>query len=665
MTRSAKIAAFVLAVLAFALYARTAASDLTLVDSAELSLACATGSVPHPPGFPLYFLLGRAACLLSPLPPIRTTTLLSALCIAMSVGFVFLCVDRMIATLTALAGKGARVSGAGGAFGRESAAALAAIAWGTSRNAWTWAGVTEVYALNVMLLAAAWAAAWAGAEKIASKSGPGRRELIVAAISAALGLANHHATAAVAWMPLLALAVTLAPKMLGDRRFMTGVVLAIAGSLALYLVLIPAGRAERGFDWGGVRDLSLLVRHVEGRQYHVQFGSDVAGAKYVFREFLSALALDPGIPATLCFLVGVPLALLALRSSRSSRPVVAFFATAFAANFALSMAYAVGPEDRVAYDLPAHVALCVGAGLGFWGILARLGDGSARRALLTAAGAALLVGVWNVRRNFEICDFQGERVARTFVEESFRDVPDGSVVFIAEWNLAAPLFYMQAVEGWRPNLRVIDILMLRRFWYLGTIERTLPELAEGSRAEFDAFRDQVTRFDLGRPYDQARIQPLYENLLRKWAQLGAESGGAYFDWACAMRPDEAGWVRSMMTAPDGLLVRIDDSKAMDAANPFTRPQRPVGAMDAANLSLLRSKFAKSGIRLDLTSIVARHVQYWKVFSAYATAVEGSMLYALLQGDEPQALALRQSYSAWFPDIDATWASARRRAGISP
>ncbi len=655
--------AALLAAVFFALYAFTSARDLTLVDSAELSLACATGSVPHPPGFPLFFLVGRAACLVSPFTAIRTTTLLSVLWTALSVALAFLLVERMIATLAALAGP--RTRGASDPRGRIAAAIVAACAWGTSRNPWTWAGVTEVYALNVMLLAGAWAAAWAGAAALASKSGSGRGAFTASAVFAALGLANHHATALVAWVPLLPLVLLAAPSLFRRRWFLAALAGSVLGSLALYLVLLAAGRAERGLDWGGIRDLPLLVRHIEGKQYHVQFGGDAEGARYVARDFAKSLLLDPGIPVAILALAGVPLALAALRSSRAARLALAFLGAALLANLALSIGYVVGPEDRVAYDLPAHLAWCAAAGLGAWGVSMRASRGGAAsgRFRVAAAVLAAVVPGWNVARNFAICDFRTERAARTFVEETFRDVPEGAVVLLAEWNLGAPYFYMHEIEGFRPDLRVVDILMMRRFWYLGTLERTMPELAAASRPEFDAFRDQVTRFDLGRPFDTVLIQKNYEDLLRKWADVGRRGGGgAYLDWATAMRPDETPWVQRMSTVPDGLLIRIEDAQGPGASGPFAAEQRPLPAMDAENLRFLRAKLPTSAAQLDLTAIVPRHVQYWKVYSAYMRAAEGSLLYALLQGRPQEARELHARYAAWFPDADLIAQSALRRAG---
>ncbi len=580
MSRAAILGAVVSFVLALALYGITSARDLMLVDSAELALSCATGSVPHPPGFPLYFLLGRAACAISPATPIRTMNLLSAVCGAVSVAFVFLLVERMIAWACASARRASEPRL------RLLAAAAAAAAWATARNPWTWAGVTEVYALNAALAAAAWAFGWAACAQVAERSGNGRGFAIAAAAAAALGLANHHATALVVAPPLLVLALLGAPSILRARWFWIAAVASLGFTLALYLVLIVAGRTERGLDWGGIRDVPLLVRHVLGRQYHVQFTHVPGESAFVAREFFGELLRGPGIPTAIVLLAGLALALAALRRRAAFVAPLAFLVAAVAANLTLSLAYVVGPEDRIAYDLPAHLAWCAAAGLGAWGILTRIRGAPAPAA--AGAGLVLLIAGWNVVRNAGVCDFREEHVARTFVHETLRDVPAGGVVLIAEWNFGAPYFYMREIEGFRRDVDVIDILMMRRFWYLATLERIMPDLVAASRPQFDAFREQVTLFDLGRPYDQARIQTLYEDLLRRWMEIGIERGaGAWFDWGCATRPDEASWVRGVQSVPDELLIRVLDPRPAAGTVAPSAPDHllPFSPMDAANLRL--------------------------------------------------------------------------------
>jgi hypothetical protein len=646
---------------AFALYAFTAARDYPLVDAGELAAACATGSVPHPPGFPLFWLLGRIACAISPLPAFQTMNLSSAFFMALSAGFLFLLVERMILVATAFSSGSARAEAMSRPDRRVAAAAIASLAYTTSRNPWTWAGVTEVYALNAALLSAAWMCAWAGAAQMARKSGTGRGFLVASAILAALGLANHHATALVAFPPLVVLALLAAPRVLRARWFWVALLLSIATALLLYLILIPAGRSEKGLDWGGIRNVSLLIRHIIGRQYQVQFGSDAAGAMLVAREFWSSLVADVGIPVTLAMVAGIPLAISRWKSGKSARLPLLFLGAAVITNMVLSLTYVVGPEDRIAYDLPAHLTWCAAFGVAMWGLLVKLDGGLPQRARSLAAIAALAVVAWNGARNFAICNFRNERVARTFVEETLSSVPDDSVVFIAEWNFGSPYFAMRDLESYRPRVKVIDILMMRRFWYLGTIERTMPDLVAKSRPEFDAFRDQVTRFDLGQPYDQARIQGLYENLLRTWCRIAHAQGGAYIDWACALKSEEQAWVQSMATVPHDLLIRVADPNPPGNPAAVRAPQTPVSPKNAQNLALVRSKIPDDAQRADLSKFIPRHIQYWKVMCAYRNAVEGSMLYALLQGDSQEAERLKDSYSNWYPGIAPVYEAAIRRA----
>ena len=107
---AARVAPFVAALAALALYAVTVHPGLPAGDSGELITVVATGGVAHPPGYPLYTLLGRLW--LVPVPfgsAAWRMNLLSALGQAAAVGVLALAMAR--ATRSAAAG------------------ALAALAW--------------------------------------------------------------------------------------------------------------------------------------------------------------------------------------------------------------------------------------------------------------------------------------------------------------------------------------------------------------------------------------------------------------------------------------------------------------------------------------------------------------------------------------------------------
>src|SRR5919106_1351183 len=87
MGRVGRMLAAGVGVAAFILYLFTAAPTITWrnggIDSGELATMVATGSVAHPPGYPTYLLLARAAAQL-PVEPARALAWLSALCASLT-----------------------------------------------------------------------------------------------------------------------------------------------------------------------------------------------------------------------------------------------------------------------------------------------------------------------------------------------------------------------------------------------------------------------------------------------------------------------------------------------------------------------------------------------------------------------------------------------------
>jgi hypothetical protein len=116
------------------LYARSAAPSVLAGDSAEFQFAAPLLGVPHPTGYPLYILLGKLASLLPLGDVAHRVTMLSALLAAATCSVVALLALRLT--------------------GRPLAALLAALALGVTPGVWNAATIAEVYALNLLLIAA-------------------------------------------------------------------------------------------------------------------------------------------------------------------------------------------------------------------------------------------------------------------------------------------------------------------------------------------------------------------------------------------------------------------------------------------------------------------------------------------------------------------------------
>src|SRR5438552_1846065 len=169
-----RVAAGVL-VAALALFALTWTDAVQVSDSGEMIAAGCNGGVAHPPGYPLFTLLGRAFCALPFSTPAGRVALISLLAGAWTVLMVFLLVEHLTGDLFA--------------------AAVSALVLATGSIFWRHASVAEVFALN-----AAICVTWVYAAL--------RRWIFVCGLLAGLVVCHHHpalfVAPVVAWLLLRA-----------------------------------------------------------------------------------------------------------------------------------------------------------------------------------------------------------------------------------------------------------------------------------------------------------------------------------------------------------------------------------------------------------------------------------------------------------------------------
>ena len=71
----------------------------------------------------------------------------------------------------------------------------------------------------------------------------------------------------------------------------------------------------------------------------------------------------------------------------------------------------------------------------------------------------------------------------------------GSLLLTLDWQVASPMLYTREVEHLRPDVRVIDVNLLRRLWYFDYLKRAYPELVERSREKVDSFVAELEQWD--------------------------------------------------------------------------------------------------------------------------------------------------------------------------
>lgn len=210
--------AAIAALAVFALYVATLAPTTAMWDTSEYIAAVKVLGLPHPPGNPLFVLLGHAFGLLPiPVSYAARINMFVALLMAIAAGLWFLVTERILSRW--LAHRWQRIAGG----------AVAVIVGATSFTVWNQSVVAEkVYAVNVLGIALV---SWIMLRWSAAPDAPRASRLIVlVAFLAGLGYANHPAGFLV--IPAAGVAVlALRPRTLLRWRL----ILACLGALLLGL----------------------------------------------------------------------------------------------------------------------------------------------------------------------------------------------------------------------------------------------------------------------------------------------------------------------------------------------------------------------------------------------------------------------------------------------
>ncbi|HTE18833.1 MAG TPA: DUF2723 domain-containing protein [Armatimonadota bacterium] len=405
----------------FLVYLCTLCPTIFLGDSGEICSAIASGGVIHPPGYPFFSLLGRAALALVPWgEPAFRIGVVVALAAAGAVAALYR-VNREL-----------RAS--------PWAAASAAACFATGYTFWSQSTRVEVYSLHVLLATLALLFAL----RYRRLGQP--RELALMAVALSLGLA-HHLTIVLLGPGLLALCwkrLWQRPGLPG-RLARTGALL-LAGP-ALYLLLILWARGNTLYAWGYTVDLPLLWNHVSARQYRslLQFPD----WKHLSQAVpLAGRLFTDAFPFGLCLL---PLAGAAALWRRDRGIAAGLLAIAGVVNV-YNLFYRI--PDVAPYYLTAWMAAaaCIAVAL----------DAARERAprllqrpAIAAAVLMLVAGVGLVR-NWAECDLS----RATWVRESARhklESTDPHAVLICQGDVDTfSLWYVRDVLKVRPDVLPLE-----------------------------------------------------------------------------------------------------------------------------------------------------------------------------------------------------------------
>lgn len=419
------------AVALFALYAATSPRTVALEDDGLFILASYFQGVAHPPGYPLYTLLGY---LFSQLPfgsPAYRVHLLSAMFGSLTCATLWLCARALVA-------------------GRLPAY-LTAFGLGLSPVFWSQSLIAEVYTFNtfffsVLVLLGLRACPPDGDAAPATRD---TRVLPWMALLFGLSLSNHYPL-----MLLVAPAFAILLWPLRDqllRRLPLLAVLVVLG-LVPYAWMIIRSWVALPISFYGPLEHPLEIWYFLSRAGYAHVDESPSANwldRLQFIRFVGAeLLLQFAVLGTLLAASG-----FAVQWRTSGRRVAAFFTLAFlmpSVGLALLLGFDYDAQSKHVfhvYPLPAYAVAAIWMGLGFAWLAQRLRI-PLRHAV--AGCVALLAVIFAVASRSNLLanyDF-----AARYAHTVLRTLPQDAVLFVKGDVDLAPIAYFVGIENWRPDI---------------------------------------------------------------------------------------------------------------------------------------------------------------------------------------------------------------------
>ncbi|PYK27649.1 MAG: hypothetical protein DME59_04190 [Verrucomicrobia bacterium] len=498
------VCAGVVFVVALVTYSWTLAPTVTLVDSGELIVAAHGLGVAHPPGFPLWVILAHLASLLPFGNVAARINFSSAVFASLACAMLTLVVAELIMTASSLAAPKRTSKTAhqrrkvgdstGGGLLMFAPAVGAGLLMAFSRTLWSYATITEVYALNALLILVVFFLMVRWRRRILETQKTKSEQVTIhdgwlytAAFVFGLALGVHHVTVGLT-LPAVAAIVyrTQGVKFFTSRRLLYAALISIGGLLAVYAYLPLAASRSPVMNWGNPRSLQEIWWHITGRQYRVffVFSPAIMGAQFV--EFCRMLSREFGFP----WLPVTPFLGLAgfVSAYKRDRTSFWFLFLIVIADLAYSLSYEIA-EDKDAYYLPLFISIAIAAGFGIRWLIQLAGAERAPMATpyLVGAIAIVLASATALSANWPFNNRKHYFIADDYVENLFSTIAPDGLLLTQDWQVVSPMFYAQEIEQRRRDVKVVDINLLRRSWYFDYLKQAHPGLMDRSREKIDPY----------------------------------------------------------------------------------------------------------------------------------------------------------------------------------
>lgn len=407
---------------AMALYLHTLSPTVLPADAGEFQLVIPLLGIAHPPGYALYTLVGKLFTFLPVGDVAYRVNLYGAVCGAATLMVVMRCIYRL---------SGSRWGGV-----------LGALALGGAPTFWVQSTTANIRSLAALLTAFS---LWFLIEWLEHAE---PRWLTLFAFAFGLGV-GHHGSLAFLGLPFLGALLAGNLNFFRSPRRWVGALGALVAS-SLVLLYLPIRSVMRpAFDPTPIRTVADFLNHIlargfRGDMFYFRTPAQLGARARIWANIM-AIEFGPSLSLAM-FAATIP-----LLAKKRWRAVLAIGGAALV-NILLALTYRA--PQTVEYLIPSYVTLAIllGSGVGFLAQSLREKGQSALGAGVLGLLIVLALGQ-GMSTYPSMRTLSQDRSERTFAKALLRDAPPNTLI-LANWHHATALWYLQSIEGMRPDVTV-------------------------------------------------------------------------------------------------------------------------------------------------------------------------------------------------------------------
>lgn len=467
MIRSDKILAFSAFLIPFAIYLATLANTVSFFDSGELIAGAATLGIPHPPGYPLYAMTGHIFSYIPIGNMAFRINLCSALFGALAVFVVYFIAVKLLGALFTDNGHRIRLT-----------AFSTALIFALSLNQWGQTNMSEVYALNTFLTATLILILIVWRERILrldnARENNHARLLYLFSFLFGLAFGDHHTILVMAPIFLFVLMVTRW-RILIDIKTISLLAFFFILGFSVYLYLPVRASTGLIMNWGDP-DTFGQFRWMFMREGYP--GDQAARNLALFLEQLTTINLLHEF-TVFGFILGIFGILRFCVKGWFFASITALVLLVLSVGVVI---YGNPSRENVflleAFHTPTYMvfALWIGVAL-FWllsfltAAITKISDDIKMRNLITVlwAGGLILMPNLLFYSHYMKNNRNNNFIAFDYAVNELKSLSSNAILFTWGDSGAFPLWYLQFVEGYRPDVLLLHTPHLSADWYVDEI----------------------------------------------------------------------------------------------------------------------------------------------------------------------------------------------------